>query len=93
MVFVICNLGFFNDFFCLYVLILLREAKSRKISHIDAECSVPTLLDHQLLLLVLLLLLWLLLLFGLIVGTVTGLQPISLGHNESFRIFSWIAQL
>lgn len=42
---------------------------------------------------ILLLLLLLLLLLGLTVGNVTRLQPISLGHNEPFGIFSWVAHL
>lgn len=35
----------------------------------------------------------LLLSLGFTIGNVTGLQPISLGHNEPFRIFSWVAPL
>lgn len=72
------------------MLILLQEAQSRKSSHIDAGCSVPTLSDTQLLLLLLLVLLRLLLLFGLVVDNVTGLQSVSVGHSESFRIFSFV---
>ena len=85
---VICNLGFLMTFLiCVFILL----QKSRKISYIDAGCSVH--LGTSVMLLLLLLLLWWLVLFGLIIDSVTGLQPLSLGHNEPFRIFSWVAWL